>query len=50
MHDEYVALRGRRYAPPQNQRLYFGEVPAPTLPIIADSATRAIEAHERGVI
>jgi hypothetical protein len=50
MHDEYVALRGRRYAPPQNQRLYFGEVPAPTLPIVADSATRAIDAHERGVI
>ncbi|HEY5173462.1 MAG TPA: glycosyltransferase family A protein [Acidimicrobiia bacterium] len=50
MHDEYVALRGRRYAPPRNARLYFGEVPASTLPIVADSATRAIEAGERGVI
>jgi glycosyltransferase involved in cell wall biosynthesis len=50
MHDEYVALRGRRYAPPENARLYFGEVPATALPIVADSATRAIDALERGII
>jgi glycosyltransferase involved in cell wall biosynthesis len=50
MHDEYVALRGRPYASPKNDRLYVGEVPAATLPIVADSATRAIDAHERGVI
>jgi len=50
MHDEYVARRGRRYAPPENARLYFGEIPATTLPIVADSATRAIDARERGVI
>ena len=50
MHDEYVARRGRRYAPPENARLYFGEIPATTLPIVADSATCAIDARERGVI
>jgi Glycosyl transferase family 2 len=50
MHDEYVALRGRPYSPPRNERLYFGNVPAATLPIIADSATRAIDALKRGVI
>jgi len=50
MHDEYVALRGRRYAPPENARLYFGEIPASTLSIVADSATRALDARERGVI
>jgi hypothetical protein len=50
MHDEYVSLRGRPYAPPQNKRLYFGEVPPAALPIIADSATRAIDANARGVM
>ena len=50
MHDEYVALRGRPYAPPRNNRLYVGEVPATTLSIVADSATRAIDANERGII
>ena len=50
MHDEYVALRGRPYAPPRNKPLYVGEVPTGTLPIIADSAARAIDAHRRGVI
>jgi hypothetical protein len=50
MHDEYVSLRGRPYAPPQNERLYFGGVPPTTLPGIADSATRAIDANARGVI
>ena len=41
MHDEYVALRGRRYAPARNARLYFGEFPRRTLAIVADSATSA---------
>ena len=50
MHDEYTALRGRPYAPPRNARLYLGEVPATTLSIVADSATRALDAHERGII
>ena len=50
MHDEYVRLRGRPYVPPPNPRLYVGEVPATTLSIIEDSATRAIDAHARGVI
>jgi hypothetical protein len=50
MHDEYTALRGRPYAPPRNERLYLGEVPSTTLSIVADSATRALDAHERGLI
>jgi hypothetical protein len=50
MHDEYVSLRGRPYTPPQKERVYFGEVPPAALPSIADSATRAIHANERGVM
>ena len=50
MHDEYVALRGRAYSPPRNDRLYLGRVPVDALASIADSASRAIDAHERGVI
>jgi hypothetical protein len=50
MHDEYVALRGRPYAPPRNDRLYVGEVPPTALAVVADSATWAIDAHRRGVI
>ncbi|MDQ1479080.1 MAG: hypothetical protein QOE62_4309 [Actinomycetota bacterium] len=50
MHDEYVALRGRPYAPPRNDRLYVGAVPPIALAEIADSASRAIDAHRRGVI
>jgi hypothetical protein len=50
MHDEYISLRGRSYVPPKNERLYLGDVPTTTLPIIADSATRASDARERGVI
>ena len=50
MHDEYVALRGRPYSPPANERLYVGGVPPATLPILADSAARAATAHRDGVI
>jgi hypothetical protein len=50
MHAEYVELRGRPYAPPRNDRLYVGAVPPTALATVADSATRAIEAHQRGVI
>jgi glycosyltransferase involved in cell wall biosynthesis len=50
MHAEYVTLRNRAYAPPRNERLYFGEVPDTTLPIVNDSAAWAIDARERGVI
>ena len=43
MHDEYVALRGRAYQPPQNERLYLGTVPDVALEHIEHSAQRAIQ-------
>src|SRR5262245_33584251 len=41
MHDEYVALRGRRWTPPENERLYLGTVPPSVLPHVERSAQRA---------
>lgn len=43
MHDEYVALRGRPYRPPENERLYLGAVPAAALPHVEHSAQRALD-------
>ena len=43
MHDEYVKLRGRPYAPPTNERLYVGTVPPQALPHIEHSAQRALQ-------
>ena len=43
MHDEYVALRGRAYQPPQSQRLYVGTVPDAALEHVEHSARRAID-------
>jgi hypothetical protein len=41
MHDEYVALRGRPWTPPENERLYLGSVPRSTLPHVEHAARRA---------
>jgi glycosyltransferase involved in cell wall biosynthesis len=43
MHDEYVALRGHAYAPPQNDRLFVGTVPDAALEPVEQSARWAIE-------
>jgi len=43
MHDEYVALRGRAYVPPQNERLYVGKVPDAALEQVEQSARWAID-------
>jgi hypothetical protein len=43
MHDEYVALRGRPYRPPENERLYLGTVPPSALPHVEHAARRAME-------
>jgi hypothetical protein len=42
MHDEYVALRGRPYKPPERERLYLGTVPDSALPHVERAARRAI--------
>ena len=46
MHDEYVALRGRPYRPPENERLYLGTVPASVLPHVEHAAQRAMQLRE----
>ena len=43
MHDEYVALRGRAYQPPKNERLYLGTVPDVALEHVEHAAQRAIQ-------
>jgi hypothetical protein len=50
MHDEYVALRGRPYQPPENERLLVGALPDAALPHIEHAAQRAQElaANRRG--
>jgi len=47
MHAEYVALRGRPYQPPQNERLYLGTVPASALPHVEHAAQRAMQLREK---
>ena len=47
MHDEYVALRGRDYQPPQNAPRYVGRVPAAALDALAESVRLALEARDR---
>src|SRR5438477_5752791 len=47
MHAEYVALRGRPYEPPQNERLYLGTVPASALPHVEHAAQRALQLREK---
>jgi hypothetical protein len=47
MHAEYVALRGRPYQPPQNERLYLGTVPASALPHLEHAAQRAMQLREK---
>jgi len=47
MHAEYVALRGRAYQPPQNERLYFGTVPDVALEHMEHAAQRAIQLNRR---
>jgi glycosyltransferase involved in cell wall biosynthesis len=46
MHDEYVALRGRQWKPPENERLYLGTVPASALPHVEHAAQRAQQLRE----
>ncbi len=46
MHAEYVALRGRPYEPPTNERLYVGTVPETALPHLEHSVSWAL-AHRR---
>ena len=47
MHAEYVALRGRPYQPPQNERLYLGTVPASALPHVEHAAQRAMQLRDK---
>lgn len=42
MHAEYVALRGRAYQPPANERLYVGTVPDAALPHLEHSIAWAL--------
>ena len=46
MHDEYVAVRGRPYRPPEVERLYVGTVPEAALPHIEHAARRALDLLE----
>lgn len=41
MHDEYVALRGCAYEPPENERLYLGGVPVAALEQLGESVRLA---------
>jgi hypothetical protein len=49
MHDEYVALRGRPWKPPENERLFLGTVPPEALPHVERAAQRAqqLQQNER---
>ena len=47
MHDEYVALRGRDYPPPENDRLYLGRVPDAALEQVEESVRLALDARGR---
>jgi hypothetical protein len=47
MHAEYVALRGRAYQPPTNERLYFGTVPEASLPHVEQSVQWALSHRSR---
>jgi len=47
MHAEYVALRGRPYAPPENERLYLGTVPESTLAHMEHSVAWALARRDR---
>lgn len=51
MHDEYVAVRGEDYRPPDRQPVYLGQVAASVLPLVERSARQAIDriANERSV-
>ncbi len=48
MHAEYVALRGRPYTPPGNERLYMGTVPESTLTHMEQSVAWALARRDRG--
>jgi hypothetical protein len=43
---EYVALRGRPWKPPANERLYLGTVPPAALPHVEHAARRAMQLRE----
>ncbi len=45
MHDEYVALRGREYRPPDVDRLYLGRVPDVALEHVDESVRQAVRAR-----
>jgi hypothetical protein len=45
MHDEYVALRGRDYRPPDAERLYVGRVPDSALEHVEESVRLAVQAR-----
>jgi hypothetical protein len=47
MHAEYVALRGRGWTPPQNERLYLGIVPPDALPHVEHAARHARDLREK---
>jgi glycosyltransferase involved in cell wall biosynthesis len=47
MHAEYVALRGRPYKPPENERLYVGTVAEAALPHVRHSVDWALEHRQR---
>jgi hypothetical protein len=47
MHDEYVALRGRDYSPPENDRLYLGRVPDAALEQVEESVRLALDTRGR---
>ncbi len=42
--DEYVAIRGREFAPPANTAVYLGGMPPQALPFLATSVAQAVAA------
>jgi hypothetical protein len=47
MHEEYLALRGRPYVPPANERLYIGNVPEAALDHMEQSVAWALARRAR---
>ena len=42
--DEYVAIRGREFAPPASAAVYLGGLPPQALPFLATSVAQAVAA------
>ncbi len=47
MHEQYRAIKGRRYVPPSNQPIYLGAVPKPALVHLERSARLAMDGYPK---